>query len=168
VNLRIQLPCWVAIGVIFSACATLETGGGGPDFALIKCPVSPAQVSTAQVHVRRYLAAVASGRRPPPRNRYVAVKTLPPNKAQSAAYIKKRQAAAADAAAKHEALPAKWAEPSQLKCVCIYDTQSKQFVGSVCYVISSEPTIGELARFDTMSAEFVGSGGETPPRASNQ
>ena len=160
-NLRIQLPCWVAVGLIFSACATLETGG--PDFALIKCPVSPAQASTAQVHVNRYLAAVASGHRPAPRNRYVAVKILPPNKAQTAAYIKKRQAAAADAAAKHETLPAKWAEPSQLKCVCIYDTQSKQFVGTVCYVISSEPAIGELARFDTMSAEFVGTGEEAPP-----
>ena len=88
------------------------------------------------------------------------MKTLPPNKKQTAAYIKKRQVAAADAAAKHEALPAKWAEPSQLKCVCIYDTQSKQFVGTVCYVISSEPPIGEIARFDTMSAEFV----EAAPR----
>ena len=160
-NPRIQLPCWAAVGLIFSACATLETGA--PDFALIKCPVSPAQASTAQVHVKRYLAAVASGHRPAARNRYVAVETLPPNKKQTAAYIQKRQAAAADAAAKHEALPAKWAEPSQLKCVCIYDTQSKQFVGTVCYVISSEPAIGELARFDTMSAEFVGTGVEAPP-----
>jgi hypothetical protein len=45
----------------------------------------------------------------------------------------------------------------------IFDTQSKQFVGTVCYVISSEPTIGEIARFDTMSAEFVGDGAEAPP-----
>jgi hypothetical protein len=162
-NLRIQLPCWVAIGLIFSACATLETGGSGPDFALIKCPVSPAQASTAQIHANRYLAAVASGHRPPPRNRYVAVTTLSPNKKQTAAYVKKRQAAAADAAAKHETLPAKWAEPSQLKCVCIFDTQSRQFVGTVCYVISSEPAIGEIARFESMSAEFVGTGAEPPP-----
>ena len=161
-HLRIQLPCWVAIGLLFSACATLETGGGGPDFALIKCPASPEQASTAQNHVRRYLAKAAATRRPP-RSRYVAVLTLPPNKKQTAAYIKKRQAAAATAAAKNESLPAKWAEPSQLKCVCIYDTQSKQFVGTDCYVISSEPAIGELARFDTWSAEFVGTGGEAPP-----
>jgi hypothetical protein len=52
--------------------------------------------------------------------------------------------------------------PAQV-CVCIYDTQSKQLVGTVCYVISSEPAIGELARFDTMSAEFVGAGTEAPP-----
>ena len=160
-NLRIQLPCWVGIGLLFSACATLETEG--PDLALIKCPVSPAQASTAQVHVKRYLAAVATGHRPPPRHRYVAVKTLPPNKKQTAAYIKKREAAAAAAAAKHEALPAKWVEPSKLKCVMIFDTQSKQFVGTVCYVISSEPAIGEIAHFDTMSAEFVGTGTEAPP-----
>ena len=160
-DLRIQLPCWVGIGLLFSACATLETEG--PDFALIKCPVSPAQASTARVHVKRYLAAVASGHRPPPRHRYVAVKTLPPNQKQAAAYIKKRQAAAAVAAAKHEALPEKWAEPSKVKCVMIFDTQSKQFVGTVCYVIGEEPPIGEIARFDTMSAEFVGTGGESAP-----
>jgi hypothetical protein len=160
-NLRIQLPCWVAIGLLFSACATLETEG--PDFALIKCPVSPPQATTAQVHVKRYLAAVASGHRPPPRNRYVAVKTLPPNKKQTAAYVKKRQAAASAAAAKQEVLSAKWVEPSKLECVMIFDTQSKQFVGTVCYVISSEPALGELARFDTMSAEFVGTGAEGPP-----
>jgi hypothetical protein len=140
-DLRIQLPCWVGIGLLFSACATLETEG--PDLALIKCPVSP-------------------GHRPPPRHRYVAVKTLPPNKKQTAAYIKKREAAAAAAAAKHEALPAKWVEPSKLKCVMIFDTQSKQFVGTVCYVISSEPAVGEIAHFDTMSAEFVGTGAEAP------
>jgi hypothetical protein len=93
----------------------------------------------------------------------VAVKTLPPNAKQAAAYIKKRQAAAAAAAAKHEALPAKWVEPSKLKCVMIFDTQSKQFVGTVCYVISSEPALGEIAHFDTMSAEFVGTGAEAPP-----
>jgi hypothetical protein len=162
-NLRIQAPAWVAIGLLFSACATLETGGGGPDFALIKCPVSPAQASTAQAHIRRYLAAAASGHRPAPRNRYVAVKTLSPNKEQTAAYIKKRRAAAEAAAANHEALPAKWVGPSKLECVMIFDTESKQFVGTVCYVISSEPAIGEIARFDTMSAEFVGTGGEAPP-----
>jgi hypothetical protein len=160
-DLRIQLPCWVGIWLLFSACATLETEG--PDLALIKCPISPAQTATAQVHVKRYLAAVAAGHRPPPRHRYVAVKTLPPNAKQTAAYIKKRQAAAAAAAAKHEALPAKWVEPSKLKCVMIFDTQSKQFVGTVCYVISSEPALGEIAHFDTMSAEFVGTGAEAPP-----
>jgi hypothetical protein len=160
-NVRIQLPCWVGIGLLFSSCATLETES--PDLALIKCPVSPAQASIAQVHIKHYLTAVAYGHRPQPRNRFVAIKTLPPNKKQAAAYIKKRQAAAAAAAAKNEALPQKWVEPSNLKCVMIFDTQSKQFVGTVCYVIGSEPPIGEIAHFDTMSAEFVGTGSEAPP-----
>src|ERR1700683_3328133 len=159
--LRIQLPSWVAIGLLFSACATFETGA--PDSALIKCPVSPAQASTAQAHVRRYLVAVASGHRPAPRNRYVAVTTLSPNEKQTAAYVKKRKAAAADAASKNEALPAKWTEPSKLKCVMIFDTQRKYSVGKVCYVVTSQPPIGELARFDTMSAEFVGTGEEPAP-----
>src|SRR5258708_12055853 len=91
-NLRIQLPCWVGIGLLFSACATLETEG--PDLALIKCPVSPAQASTAQVHVKRYLAAVAAGHRPPPINPFVAVKTLSPNKKNTADSITKLQSTA--------------------------------------------------------------------------
>ena len=160
-NLRVQLTGLLGLGLMFSGCATLEPGT--PDLALINCPVSPAQASTAQVHVNRYLAQVASGHRPPPKSRYVAVKTLSPNKKQTAAYIKKRQEAKEAAAAKNEALPAKWVEPAQLKCVCIYDTQSKQFVGTVCYVIASEPAIGELARFESTSAEFVGTGAEPPP-----
>jgi len=158
---RARWPSLVAIGLLLAGCATLETGS--PDLALIKCPVSPAQASTAQIHAKRYLAAVASGHRPPPTSRYVAVKTLSPNKKQTAAYIKKRQAAQAAATGKNEAVPAKWVAPAQLKCVMIFDTQSKQFVGTVCYVIGSEPAIGELARFDTMSAEFVGTGAEPPP-----
>jgi hypothetical protein len=162
-DLRIQLPCWGAIGLLFSACATVETEV--PDLALMKWSVSPAQASTAQVNIKSYLAAVASGHRPQPKNRYVAVPTLSPNQKQTAAYVKKRQAAAADAASKNEALPAKWVEPSKLKCVMIFDTQSKQFVGNVCYVISSQPANGELARFDTLSAEFVGTG-EEPPSSS--
>jgi hypothetical protein len=160
-NLGVRLVCLLSTGLLFSGCETLEPGT--PDLALIKYPVSPAQASTAQLRVNHYLSAVASGHRPPPRSRYVAVKTLPPNAKQTAAYIKKRDAAREATAAKNEALPAKWVEPSQLKCVCIYDTQSKQFVGTVCYVIGSEPGIGELAQFESQSAEFVGTGAEPPP-----
>jgi hypothetical protein len=35
---------------------------------------------------------------------------------------------------------------------------SYQFVGTACYVVASEPTVGEVDRFETASAEFVGQG----------
>lgn len=36
------------------------------------------------------------------------------------------------------------------------DTLSKTIVGSGCYVIGSLPSAGTIAKFDTFSAEFVG------------
>ena len=55
-----------------------------------------------------------------------------------------------------EQLPQRPAEPSQLRCLMVFDTQSKQFVGSGCYVVTGKPSIGDVAKFDTVSAEFVG------------
>jgi hypothetical protein len=40
----------------------------------------------------------------------------------------------------------------------IFDTQTKQFVGAGCYVVAGEPVVGEIDRFETASAEFVGQG----------
>ena len=142
--------------LLFAACTTVEPSA--PNIALIKCPASPEQVSVAKAHVNRYLKAVASGHRAKAKNRYIAVETLRPNKKQTAAYIKKRKAAAAEAAAKNEPVPSKWVEPSQLSCVCIFDTESKQFVGTDCYVVGSLPAEDETDRYDTISAEFVGVG----------
>ena len=49
-----------------------------------------------------------------------------------------------------------WAEPSQLRCLMVFDTQTRQFVGSGCYVVPSEPSNGKVETFETVSAEFVG------------
>jgi hypothetical protein len=38
----------------------------------------------------------------------------------------------------------------------VYDTQTKQFVGSGCYLVSKEPPVGEVSIFKTVNAEFVG------------
>jgi hypothetical protein len=38
----------------------------------------------------------------------------------------------------------------------VYDTQTKQFVGSGCYLVANEPTIGNVSIYQTVSAEFVG------------
>ena len=55
-------------------------------------------------------------------------------------------------------LPPRTAEPSQLRCLMVFDTQTKQFVGSGCYVVTSEPSIGDVEKFATVSAQFVGHG----------
>jgi hypothetical protein len=48
------------------------------------------------------------------------------------------------------------AEHSQLRCLMVFDTQAKQFVGSGCYVVTGKPSTGDVAKFETVSAEFVG------------
>jgi hypothetical protein len=40
----------------------------------------------------------------------------------------------------------------------VFDTQAKQFVGSGCYVVTGKPSIGDVAKFETVNAEFVGQG----------
>ena len=49
-----------------------------------------------------------------------------------------------------------WAEPSQLRCLMVFDTQTRQFVGSGCYVVPSEPSNGKVETFETASGEFGG------------
>jgi hypothetical protein len=73
------------------------------------------------------------------------VQTLRPTKKQLEDYTKKQ-------------LSPHPAQPSQLRCLMVFDTQTKQFAGSGCYVVASEPSIGEVEKFETVSAEFVGQG----------
>jgi hypothetical protein len=46
--------------------------------------------------------------------------------------------------------------PSKVYCVMIWDTQSRQIVGTDCYDVLKLPPAGELARFDTYTAQYVG------------
>jgi hypothetical protein len=115
-----------------------------------------AQVATAQTRVKDYLAAVRKRRRRAAAHRYIAVETLKPTKKQLDDYVKKQADAKSAAAAGGTQMSNRWVSPSQLRCVMVFDTQSKQFVGSGCYVIGSLPSIGTVAKFDTFSAEFVG------------
>jgi hypothetical protein len=39
----------------------------------------------------------------------------------------------------------------------IWDTQSGEIVGTDCYAVLKLPAAGELARFDTYTAQYVGS-----------
>ena len=113
---------------------------------------TPEQKTTAQKRVKDYLVAVQKGRRHAAAHRYIAVETLRPTKKQLADYVKKR----AEAQSAGAQLSSRWVEPSQLRCMMVFDTQSKQFVGSGCYVIGSLPPVGTVAKFDTVSAEYVG------------
>jgi len=49
--------------------------------------------------------------------------------------------------------------PEAKKSVMIWDTQSQEVVGNNVYDVKSPPPVGSTAKFDTYSAEYVGSGG---------
>ncbi len=76
-------------------------------------------------------------------HRYISVETLRPTRKQLEDYTGKM-------------LPTQTVEPSQLCCVMVFDTQTEQFVGSGCYVVTGEPSAGAVEKFETVSAEFVG------------
>lgn len=44
------------------------------------------------------------------------------------------------------------------KSVMIFDTESKEIVGNNVYDVQTPPSKGEVAKFDTYSAEYVGTG----------
>ncbi|HEY5705543.1 MAG TPA: hypothetical protein VIS96_08225 [Terrimicrobiaceae bacterium] len=46
--------------------------------------------------------------------------------------------------------------PSKVYCVMIWDTQSREIVGTDCYAVLSLPKPGSVARFDTYTAQYVG------------
>ena len=103
---------------------------------------TPEQQATAKQRVEDYLAAVKKDRKRAATHRYISVETLRPTKKQFEDYSQKQRSP----------------RPSQLRCLMVFDTQTRQFVGSGCYVVQSEPSIGEVAKFETVSAEFVGQG----------
>jgi uncharacterized membrane protein YhiD involved in acid resistance len=49
--------------------------------------------------------------------------------------------------------------PTAKKAVMIYDTQTQEFVGNTVYDVEKAPAVGSTAKFDTVSAEYVGTGG---------
>jgi len=49
--------------------------------------------------------------------------------------------------------------PKAQKSVMIWDTQSETVVNNDVYDVQTAPSVGSTAKFDTYSAEYVGSGG---------
>jgi hypothetical protein len=103
---------------------------------------TPEQRAVAKQQVEAYLLAVKKRRKQAASHRYISVETLAPTRTQAEDFIRKQ--------------PTRRAEPAQLRCLMVFDTQTKEFVGSSCYVVSSAPFAGEVGQFETVSAEFVG------------
>jgi len=118
---------------------------------------TPAQAETAKTRVQNYLIAVGKHKRRPATHRYIAVETLKPTQRQLADYAKRQAEAKTAAATGGAQMSNRWVPQNQLRCLMVFDTQSKQFVGSGCYVLGTLPPVGTVAKFDTFSAEFVGS-----------
>jgi hypothetical protein len=116
---------------------------------------TPEQLAVAQRQVEVYLSAVKKHRKHPAKHRYISVETLRPTKKQLEDYTKKRSEGkfATAPGGNPSSGPV---NNSQLRCLMVYDTQTKQFVGSGCYVVANEPAVGDVAIFQTVSAEFVG------------
>jgi hypothetical protein len=112
---------------------------------------TPEQQEVAKKRVKTYYVAIRKGRRRPATHRYIAVETLRPTKKQREEYLKKRLAAK-----KARGQSSRAAEPGQLRCVMVFDTQKQQFVGSSCYLIENLPSAGTVSQFESVSAEYVG------------
>jgi hypothetical protein len=101
------------------------------------------QRTGAKLEAESYLLAVQTRHKHAPHHRYISVETLKPTNRQLADYTRRLP-------------PARHVDPTKLHCLMVFDTQSKEFVGSHCYVVDSQPSAGEVAQFEGISAEFVG------------
>ncbi|MBV9390756.1 MAG: hypothetical protein JOY96_02575 [Verrucomicrobia bacterium] len=119
---------------------------------------TPEQRKTALQRIEAFFAAIFRHKRPAATQRYIAVETLKPTPNQLVAYKKERARAIATAQQKKTKLAAQWVPAENLRCVLVFDTKSHQFVGSDCYVVPELPSPGQVLKFDTVSAEFVGGG----------
>ena len=148
--------------VLVGLAALLLSGCAMPGLVrqayLIICKFSPEQQAAAEQEVQRYTEAVQKKKRPPAKHRYIAVRTLDPNEKQRAAYVKKREAEKKWDEGEQFLLSPDWVEPDRLHCVMVFDTESKQFVGSGCYVVGQLPAEGAVEKFETYNAEYVSSG----------
>ncbi len=117
---------------------------------------TPQQRKTALQRVAAFFEGIFHHRHAAPKHRYIAIETSRPTSKQLALYKVRRAAAIGQAQAKKTKLASYWVAPEKLHCVMLFDTQSLQIVGNNCYFIPHLPPDGEMVRFDTINAEFVG------------
>jgi hypothetical protein len=157
-NLKLSLAASMAgVALFVGGCAAWSGPNSLGQHVLVVCKTTPAQQAAGQKLSNQYFSQIASGKKPRPIRRYVAVQTLDPNEKQRGKYVQTRAAAQKKAASKGESLGADWADPGHLHCIMIFDVVTHQSVGTNCYVVGSLPTIGAVETYDTFPAEFVAS-----------
>jgi hypothetical protein len=106
---------------------------------------TPEQQTKALQQVKSYLRGLNQRRHHAATHRYISVETLRPTKKQVADFARKQPST-------------RRLEPEKLRCLMVFDTQTREFVGSGCYIVSTAPRTGEVRQFEAVSAEFVGDG----------
>jgi hypothetical protein len=81
--------------------------------------------------------------------RYLAVRTADPTPAQQTEIRKNMQKPGS-------LYSGPKAASGKVYCVMIWDTQTREVVGTDCYAVLSLPTPGTIAHFDTYTAQYVG------------
>ncbi len=167
----------VSLGLLTSACENLSPGenaglfgaaaGLATGIPLAASGVDPAitiPVTAGAVAVAGVSAYVIAKYQASERQRKIAEQRARVYLAEQAQKQKEEQAAAA-AKAKQQKKPRYIAvqtvkeDTNQGKSqVMIFDTQSNELVGNNVYDLKSSPKVGQTTKFDTYTAEYVGTG----------
>lgn len=167
----------VSLGLLTSACENLSPGenaglfgaaaGLATGIPLAAAGVDPAitiPVTAGAVAVAGVSAYVIAKYQASERQRKIAEQRARVYLAEQAQKQKEQQAAAA-AKAKQQKKPRYIAvqtvkeDTNQGKSqVMIFDTQSNELVGNNVYDLKSSPKVGQTTKFDTYTAEYVGTG----------
>jgi hypothetical protein len=157
-----------------AGCADLQQGGTPflsslHDFALGRYHSTPEQIRVAQQRASRHYARLSVAKKKKLREngtRYVAVRTLDPSPDQLSE-IRKRAASGGYSPANSGYVggpnlsgppPEHKAPEGPFHCVMIWDTYAESLVGNDCFAVTKLPPVGETARFETYTAEYVGTG----------
>ena len=142
---------------VFGAAAGIATG-----VPLAAAGVDPAitiPVTAGAVAVTAVTAYIISKNQATERQRKIAEQ-------RARLYMARREKQLASQPAAKKAKPARFiavqterAETAQGKAsVMVFDTQTREVVGNNVYDLKSAPQVGQTAKFDTYSAQYVGTG----------
>lgn len=143
----------LAASLLFSGCQT-----AGSFFALTRdFAVGIYQATARQIQVADQRGGDFFSRLSPVQkkefaesgSRYLAVRTEDPTPAQ-------RTQIRNDMRKPVSRYQAGAAAPGKVYCVMIWDTETRQIVGTDCYAVISLPAAGQVARFDAYTAQYVG------------
>jgi hypothetical protein len=145
----------IVLSLTMWGCSSIRQSNVLHNLYLIICKPTQEQQAVAQTNVQKALSPSNKAGRPIPKSRYIAVQTLDPVVKQKLIYVSKKTKAAIETEQNGQKLPASWVDTDQLRCLMVFDTQSKEFVGTGCYVVGSLPDDGQLVEFESVTAEFV-------------